>query len=200
MNYLEMKDPYIEKLKLDNALENRTIYIYEDINNDECFKISYYIDRIVEMDKQDGIIKPEPIVLKINSGGGSIYYSMHVIGRIDYLQDFHNYEFHAQIEGICASAALDIALTCKHVTCLSTSTIMYHSGSGSAWGTPNGLEVTYKEIRRLWDLGCKLALKHTKVTQEWLDNVYNTNADFWLSPSQALELGFVDEVIGTLHL
>jgi len=63
MNYLEMKDPYIEKLKLDNALENRTIYIYEDINNDECFKMSYYIDRIVEMDKQDGIIKPEPIVL-----------------------------------------------------------------------------------------------------------------------------------------
>lgn len=200
MNYLEMKDPYIEKLKLDNALENRTIYIYEEINNDECFKISYYIDRIVEMDEQDGIAEPEPIILKINSGGGVIYHSMHVIGRIDYLQDFKNYKFHAKIDGICASAALDIALTCKHVSCLSTSTLMYHSGSGSAWGTPNNLEIDYKEIRRLWDLGCKLALKHTKVTQAWLDNVYNTNSDFWLSPSQALELGFVDEVIGTLHL
>ena len=200
MNEFLMRDQVVEQIKLDRALEDRTIYIYESIDNDECMKISYYIDRIVKLDEEEGVAKPEPIVLKINSGGGTIYHSMHVIGRIDYLQDFKNYEFHAQIEGICASAALDIALTCKHVTCLSTSTIMYHSGGGGAYGTPNNIEVDYKEIRRLWDLGCKLALKHTKVTQEWLDNVYNTNSDFWMDANKALELGFVDEILGNLHL
>lgn len=195
-----MKDQVVEQIKLNRALESRTIYIYEGIDNDECMKISYYIDRIVAMDKENNIKKPEPIILRINSGGGVIYHSMHVIGRIDYLQDFKNYNFHAHIEGLCASAALDIALTCNKVTAWSTSTIMYHSGGGSAYGTPNNIELDYKEIRRLWDLGCKLALKHTKVTQEWLDNVYNTNSDFWMDATKALELGFVDEVLGTLHL
>lgn len=195
-----MKDAVVEQIKLTNALKNRIIYLYDVVDNDECMKMSYFIDRIVAQDKADGISKPEPIVLKINSGGGVIYHSMHVIGRIDYLQDYCGYEFHAKIDGICASAALDIALTCKHVSCLSTSSIMYHSGGGSAYGTPNNIEVDYKEIRRLWDFGCKLALKHTKVTQEWLDNVYNTNSDFWMDASKALELGFVDEVLGNLHL
>lgn len=200
MNEFVMRDQVVEQIKLDRALDDRTIYVYEGIDNDECMKVSYYIDRIVKLDEEEGIAKPEPIILKINSGGGVIYHSMHVIGRIDYLQDFKNYEFHAQIEGICASAALDIALACKHVICWATSTIMYHSGGGGAYGTPNNIEVDYKEIRRLWDLGCKLALKHTKVTQEWLDNVYATNSDFWMDANKALELGFVDEVLGNLHL
>lgn len=200
MSGFDYKDQVVEQIKLNRAIDDRTIYIYEVIDNDECMKISAYIDRIVEQDLEDNITEPEPIVLKINSGGGIIYHSMHVIGRIDYLQDFKNYEFHANIEGICASAALDIALTCKKVTCWATSSIMYHSGGGQAYGTPNNIEFDYKEIRRLWDLGCKIALKHTNVTQEWLDNVYSTNSDFWMDANKALELGFVDEVLGTLHL
>ena len=200
MSGFEFKDQVVEQIKINRFLDSRTIYIYENIDNDECMKVSAQIDRFVQMDEKDGVVNPEPIILKINSGGGLVYHSMHVIGRIDYLQDFKNYEFHAIIEGICASAALDIALTCKKRTCWSTSTIMYHSGGGGAYGTPNNIEVDYKELKRLWNLGCNLALKHTKVTKEWLDNVYNTNSDFWMDANKALELGFVDEVLGNLHL
>lgn len=193
MDYI-IKDQVVEEIKYINMLERRTIIVHEEIDVDSCLKISYALDRIKKLDEEDGITNPEPITIMINSGGGEVYSSMHVISRIEKMQE-EGYQIQCVIEGICASAALDIALVCKPRKCYRYSTLMYHQGGMGSRGTINNVEVDFLEGKRLWDLGCEIALKHTKVSRQWLDNVYNTNSDTFMSPKVALELGFIDEIL-----
>ena len=51
------------------------------------------------------------------------------------------------------------------------------------------------ELDRLWELSKQVIKKHSKMSDELLNRIYNESLDYIIEPSQALELGIVDEII-----
>jgi len=194
MNFFQTKDSLIEEMKLNSAIKNRTIYLTEDVSDDIMFKADYFIDKIVRYDKKSGVVRPDPIKLIINSYGGSIYDGLGLISKIEYLQE-NGYEFHGEVSSYAMSMASAILQVCKCRYARRYSTILYHTPLSGMQGTLSDLQTSMDETHRLWELMKSISLKHTKMTAEFLDSMYDRNKDFYMTPQQALEYGIIDEIL-----
>ena len=195
MNLLQMKDNLIEEMKLTSALEYRTIYLTEGVDDEIIFKADYFIDRIIRQDAEDGVEKPEPIKLIINSYGGSIYDGLGLISKIEYLQEENGYEFHSEIASVAMSMASSISQICKHRTARRYATILYHTPISGMYGSLSQMQTDMDETNRLWKLMKKITMKHTKMTEAFLDSMYDRNKDFYMSTEEALSFGVIDEIL-----
>ena len=81
-------DQVFQEIKVKSA-NNRKIILDGEVNDDECIKACYYLDKIVEMDKVKGT--KEPITILIHSPGGSIYAGNILLGKIKQMQDKMGY-------------------------------------------------------------------------------------------------------------
>jgi len=195
MNVIQMKDNLIEEMKLTSALEHRIIYVTEDIDDEIMFKTDYFIDRIIRQDIEDGVEKTEPIKLIINSYGGSIYDGLGLISKIEYLQEEKGYEFHSEIASYSMSMGSAISQVCKYRTARRYATILYHTPISRMYGSLSQMQTDMDETNRLWKLMKKITMKHTKMTEAFLDSMYDRNKDFYMSTEEALEYGVIDQIL-----
>ena len=195
MSLFQTKDGLIEEMKLAAALEYRTIYLSEEVGDDIIFKIDYFIDRILRQDEIDEVENPEPIKLVINSYGGSIYDGLGLISKIEYLQEQKGYEFHSEIPAYSMSMGSAISQVCKYRTARRYATILYHTPLAGAMGSLSDMQTTLDEVHRLWVIMKKISTNHTKMTDEFLESMFETNKDFYMTPEQALEYGIIDEIL-----
>lgn len=191
-----MKDALVEEMKLTSAIEHRCIYLSEDVDDDIIFKIDYFISRIIRMDEEDGLSpsQTKPIKIIVNSYGGSIYDGLGLISRIEYLQE-QGYEFHSEISSYSMSMGSAVSQICKHRTARRYATILYHTPISGLRGTLSDMDTQMKETQRLWELMKSISLKHTRMTPEYLESMFHSNKDFYMTPEQALELGVIDEIL-----
>jgi ATP-dependent Clp protease protease subunit len=197
--YLAFKDNLIEEMKLNSALKRRTIYITEDINDDIMFKVDYMIDRIIRADeeliKKGKITKPEPIKLIINSYGGSIYDGLGLISKIEYLQEEKGYEFHGEVPAYAMSMGSSLLSICKKRVARRYATILYHTPLSGTHGSLSDMQTSMDEVHRLWRLMKTISMKHTNMTEEFLDSMYDKNKDFYMTVEEAMEYGVIDEIL-----
>jgi ATP-dependent Clp protease protease subunit len=186
------RDNIVEEMKVTSATRHRTIYMSETVTDDSCFKLNYYLDRIARIDKIEG--KKEPITIVVSSFGGSLYDALSVISRIERMIE-DGYEIVSIIDGYSMSAGSAISQVCSKRYARRYSTILYHQLSSYTAGTLAEMSVQHKENERLWELMKEITKKHTKMTDEYLDNIFNANKDVYLTPQQALELGVIDEIL-----
>lgn len=191
-----MRDALVEEMKLSSAIDNRCIYLSEDVDDDIIFKIDYFISRIVRIDESEGITPHDakPIKIIVNSYGGSIYDGLGIISKIEYLQE-QGYEFHSEIPAYSMSMGSAISQVCKYRTARRYATILYHTPMSGMRGTLSDMDTQMKETHRLWELMKDISLRHTKMTPEYLDSMFQSNKDFYLTPQQALELGVIDDIL-----
>jgi len=194
MNFFQTKDSLIEEMKLNSAIKYRTIYLTEDVGDDIMFKVDYFIDKIVRHDTKSGVIKPEPIKLIINSYGGSIYDGLGLISKIEHMQE-NGYEFHGEVPSYAMSMGSALLQICKRRSARRYATILYHTPLSGMQGTLSEMQTSMDEVHRLWELMKSISLKHTKMTSEFLDSMYDRNKDFYMTPQQALEYGIIDEIL-----
>lgn len=188
------KDELVEEMKATSALKYRTIYMCEDVMEDSIFKLNYYLDRIVRLDNKSET--KEPVTIIISSFGGSIYECLSTISRMERMQE----------DGYIIKTIVDAkAMSCGSLISQCGSkgyryanryaTLLYHQVSSGAIGTLAELNTDIKETERLWELIKGITLKHTNVTDEWMENLRTYNRDLYLIPQEALELGIIDEII-----
>lgn len=194
-NYFQTKDSLVEEMKLVAALEHRTIYLTEDVDDEIMFKADYFIDRIIRHDKEIGIENPEPIKLVTNSYGGSIYDGLGLISKIEYLQENTNYEFHSEIPSYSMSMSSAIGQVCKYRTARRYATILYHTPLSSMMGSLSDMQTALDETHRLWKVMKQITMKHTKMTEDFLDDMFHRNKDLYMSVEDALKYGIIDEIL-----
>ena len=98
------------------------------------------------------------------------------------------------IEGLCASAATDIAtIPGAHVQIAEGSEYMIHNPWCLAMGNANDLEHTVEHLRNIEEMSRGFYAKRTgqsdEQIKEWMD------AETWFTAQQAVEYGFADEVL-----
>ena len=180
--YVELNEILANQVELDDAV----IYLNDEIGEHTLFDLMIRIRRTL---KYKGPIDA-PINLMINSPGGDIHEMM---GIIDYLNSLS-----VKINTVCrgrAFSAASIILTCgtgnrmvsKH------STIMFHQASSMISGKMTDVTATVDFVKQVeGDIYKMLASKTKKDVAWWKDQM---RTDMYLTSSQALELGVVDQII-----
>lgn len=172
------------------------IYFYSDIDPAQCLaliKAIRDVDAGLRYERQTRYIHPNaeqvPIWLHIHSGGGDAFAALGIADQLNTIAS----PICSIIEGVCASAATLISLSCKHRYILPNSFMMIHQLQGAAWGTYEQI----KDSTLLYDM-MMVAIKgfylnRTRITAEQIDEFLKR--DSWFNAKQALELGLVGEVM-----
>lgn len=131
------------------------------------------------------------LLLRINSPGGVCTES---VAMRSILANAGFEEINIRIEGMCASAATDIAtLPGAHVAIAEGSEYMIHNPWCYALGNANELEHTIDRLRNIEKMSRSFYMKRTGQAEEqikdWMD------AETWFTADQAVEYGFADEVL-----
>jgi ATP-dependent protease ClpP protease subunit len=175
-----------------DAESEGTLYIYGDIVIYDFGDWNYPDDVIPNKFKDElkalGDVKT--IHVRINSYGGSVFAAYAIMN----LLKSHKAQIIVHGDGIVASAATIIAMAGDKIKTAVGSVWMFHMPLLSLWGSYNRKDL--KEMDKVLDT----------ITQSMLD-IYNArtgiekdkleemlNRDEWLTGTQAVEKGFVDEV------
>jgi ATP-dependent Clp protease protease subunit len=185
-------DRFLDEMKINAALRDRRIFINEEITEDCMFKACYLLDRLVDLDKNDGIKRDIEIIL--DSPGGFIYYGFSLISKIISLRE-QGYKIIGTVNSIAMSMAFMILLCCSDRRGLKHSRLMCHQPSSATWGTLQEMEESVEENIALWVRLKELIIKYTKITDEQLEDIKSRKYDWFMWSEEALELGVIDQII-----
>jgi ATP-dependent Clp protease protease subunit len=150
------------------------------------------IHSIYEINEED--IKKqtaEPIKLIINSAGGEIYSGLALIDVINTSL--------TPIYTICHGSAMSMGLIVfaagHHRTASPNATFMYHEAMYGLEGKTAYHKQEIKEANRIDKICDDYLLSKTKLTQKLLDNVKNTQAEWYFDAKIALKYGVVSEIV-----
>lgn len=130
------------------------------------------------------------VTLRINSPGGSLPDAMAIID----MMRASKLELEAEIFGLCASAATLVALACKRVRMSAHSQFMVHHPYGFLAGSLEDMEAGLEIFRQMRQQAFALYAAKTGKDAETI--MADHDHDVWYTAQQALDYGFIDEIIG----
>jgi ATP-dependent Clp protease protease subunit len=138
--------------------------------------------------------KNDPINLIINSDGGSVY---EALGIIDYMQSLD-----VKVNTICRGRAMSAAAL---IMCAGTgvraasqySTIMFHEISSDIYGKSSDMKANVQHMEKLEEILLEILKSNSNKDVEFWKNV--TIKDYYITPSDALNLGVIDAIIPPKH-
>jgi ATP-dependent Clp protease protease subunit len=131
------------------------------------------------------------INMYINSPGGSIYAGLAIYDTMQWLKP--------DVSTVCMGMAMSMGAVLLASGekgkrfCLPNSTVLIHQPLGGAEGQAADIEITAREILRLRRSIYEILAKHTGQTTERI--MQDSDRNYYLSASQAVEYGLVDEVL-----
>lgn len=171
------------------------IYYYADVESDYCLRL------IRAVREQDAELRAEhlsrgmegmpltPIWLHIHSYGGSLFTAFSIADQLKMIKS----PIYSVIEGICASAATLLALSCSKRYILPGSFMLIHQLSGSMWGTHEQFKDELNLQNKLMERLVEFYVKHSGVTDEQIRGMLTR--DYWLDAEECLKLKLVDEIL-----
>lgn len=130
------------------------------------------------------------ITLRINSPGGSLPDAMAIVD----LMRASKIELEAEIFGLCASAATLVALACKRVRMSPHSQFMVHQPYGVIAGSLADMEAGLDIFKQLRQQAFDMYAAKTGKPADAI--MADHEHDVWYTAQQAVDYGFVDEIIG----
>lgn len=139
-------------------------------------------------------VKSNNICVRINSNGGDVFAANAIAAALEELVN-NGKCVTCKIDGICASAAVRIALACSKVSIANGAYMMIHKPSNVLWGYYNSDEMrkcadTLDAIQR--GIASVYATK-TGLSEKECEKLMDKET--WFTASEAVEKGFADEVL-----
>jgi ATP-dependent Clp protease protease subunit len=170
----------------DKLFEKDIITLFDDIDDDLAYTI---ITQLLYMDSLDS---DEPIIMYINSPGGSVYAGLAIIDTMNLMRR----KVTTIGMGICASmgASLLFAGTGARKA-LPNCRIMIHSvSSGSGRATVHDQIVDLEETKYLQEKLLRMISNYSQViTFDEIEAL--TQRDKYLSPEETIKLGLIDSIV-----
>ncbi|MBL1422410.1 MAG: Clp protease ClpP [Alphaproteobacteria bacterium] len=133
------------------------------------------------------------IVLHINCAGGDVMQARAMVSTIVAYEG----KVTAMIDGLCASAATFIACACASVAMNDGGLFMVHNASGLCWGDHVDMN---KQADILLKITNTIAADYAAKTGEDKEAMLALmDAETFMNADEALEAGFIDEIIETRH-
>lgn len=128
------------------------------------------------------------IDLRISSVGGSVIEGIHIYNRLR----LHKGEVRGTIEGLAASMASVIAMACDHVAMM-PGWFMIHNPSGAAWGESKDHRKAAEILDKMRETLVTAYVSKTGMDSDEIGALMD--AETWMNEVEALEGGFVDDVL-----
>lgn len=136
----------------------------------------------------------DEIVVNINSPGGSVFEGVTIFNMLKN----HKAKIIVNIEGLAASIASVIAMAGDEVRMPSNAMVMIHNAMGGGFGNANELRKFADDLEKINQTVVNSYLtKNPSMDQVQLQSLLD--AESWLNANEALELGFVDEVVRSVE-
>ena len=166
-------------------LKERIIMLFTPISDPVANTL---IAQLLYLERED----PErDINMYIQSPGGVISAGLAIYDTMQLIKP--------QVSTICVGMAASMAtvLLCAGAKgkrfALPHATIHMHQAIGGAQGQAADIVIAAKEIMRQQDILKEILVKHTGQSMEKI--THDTDRDFYLNPTQAVEYGIIDEVL-----
>lgn len=181
---------YEDKLLQEN-LDNRRLFLNEEIDDDVISSTVFNIIRFNKLDDGIPVDERKPILLYMNTLGGSMFDAM---GLVDAITTSITPVYTVNL-AMCASAGFSVFIAGKKRFAMPHSTFLMHDGSMVA------MDSTAK-TKDLVDFLCgeyenqvmQHVLDHTKIESDYYEEKYRK--EWWILPHEAKERGIVDYIIG----
>lgn len=188
--------------KADNSTPKLTVetfdnhvYFYADVDSDRCLAM---IKTIRDLDSRlrneratrnvPSDVGQTPIWLHIQSGGGNLFAGLATADQLACIKT----PVYSVIEGICASAATLLSLSCRRRYIMPSGFMLIHQFTSVHWGTYEEFVDEMQLQNMLIELLVEFYAARTKLTKKRVRQILKR--DSWYSASQCVEVGLVDEV------
>lgn len=182
----EEKKQDVNSLLTQKMIENRTILIYGEINQDLAKEVSSQLLLLESL-------SDEPITIFINSQGGHVEAGDTIHDMIRFVKP----DVRVVGTGWVASAGITIYLASKKENrfSLPNTRYMIHQPLGGVQGQSSEIEIEAREIIRMRERINRLISEATGQPFEKIAK--DTDRNFWLSADGAIEYGIVHKIIET---
>jgi ATP-dependent Clp protease protease subunit len=170
-------------------LKSRTVLLSSEVSPETARRV---IEQLLVLEAEDA---GAPITLLLNSPGGEVHSGFAVFDVIRFLR--------APVRVVCAGLTASIATVIllavpkERRIALPHARLLIHQPlfHGAVYGPASDLEITANEILKTKDLINRLIADETGRTAEQVAR--DTERDFWLSATEALDYGLVGRVVTT---
>ena len=180
----ETKKQDTNSLLQQKMIENRTILIYGEINQDLAREVSSQLLLLASL-------SDDPITIYINSQGGHVEAGDTIHDMIKFVKP----EVKIIGTGWVASAGITIFLAAnkKNRYSLPNTRFMNHQPAGGVQGQSTEIQIEAREIVKMRERINRLIAKATGQTYEQVSE--DTDRNFWMSAEEAVQYGIVSKII-----
>ena len=143
-----------------------------------------------ELDKYKNVSK---INLRINSPGGDVFEANAIYNLIKNFSKENDIEVVGYIDGLAASAASFLVLAASKIVMGLGTLFMIHDPWIYASGNATALEKEIEKLNIVKEAILDIYMTKSNKTREEIADLMNKEK--WFKPQEALEYGFVDEII-----
>ena len=168
------------------------IYFYSGVTRPRILKLNkgIYNLNVSMLSKATPLdYDPPPIMLHINSYGGSVFAGL---SAVDYIIN-SKIPVHTVIDGCAASAATLMSCVAEKRYMHRHACMLVHQLSGMMWGKFQEMQDDMQNSEMLMKKIKDIYRKYTKIPKKELDNILKH--DIWWEAEKCLEYGLVDELI-----
>ena len=148
-----------------------------------------YLEKIYKLHDLD--YKPKPIKIYIDSYGGLVY---QVFGLLS-IMDASKTPIHTIVTGAAMSCGFMMLIYGHKRFAYEMATPLYHQVSTDFDGKVEDLEQKFTETKRLQDKLEEITIRKTKITKSKLEEIRKEKVDWFMSSTEAKNLGVIDEII-----
>src|SRR5690606_4438975 len=171
------------------------VYFYATVDSERC------LDLIKQIHELDSDLRSErisrgledapatPIWLHIHSYGGDLFSGFSTSDQLKRVKS----PIYAIVEGVCASAATLIAMSCDKRYILPNSFMLVHQLSTFVWGTHEEFKDEMLLQEKAMERLIKFYEAHSRLNEEEIRDMLKR--DFWMDAETSIEKGFVDEML-----
>ena len=187
-----MQIGYVDIFEMEE-IDKRHLFINGDIEMGITFDTTvYHIMRFNSQDKDIPVNERKPILLYINSPGGSVTDGYGVIDAIITSKT----PVYTINQGVCFSMGFLIFLAGHKRYAMPHSEFLMHDGSTAGWDSTAKMKDRMEfETQQIEKMTREYVLSRTKITEDVYEQKYRV--EWYFLPQEAKEIGVTDYIIGT---
>ena len=185
-NFTKVNDTVTDIFIYDDITHNQSYDWWTDTKGDEVTAKTF-------MDELNSVTTPE-ICIHINSGGGDVFEAVAIAQAIKSARN-DGKKISCKIDGICASAAVNVALACSPIKIPRNAYMMIHNPATFAFGYYSENELV-NETSKLQTVKRGIVdgyIERTGLSEKEISKMMDSET--WLTGTQAVQMKFADELL-----
>ncbi len=177
----------------------RDLFLAKEVNQASMEHLS---KDIIEINRSDEELKklygiygfeyhPRPINIFIDTYGGEVYPCLGLLSIIDKSKT----PVYTFVTGSAMSCGFLILIHGHKRFAYENATPMYHQVGSGVFGFIKDMQENIEEVHRLQIKLEEMTLEKTKITKKKIDKIYKRKKNWFMTASEALKYGVVDEII-----